>query len=54
MNNEPELIGWDDGKIYFYDFEGKEHCINDEKKLFNDLIKKCDDYYKIFFEKKVE
>lgn len=41
-----ELVGWDDGRIYFYDEAGKEHCINDNDELFNKIVEICIIYFK--------
>ena len=29
-----KLVGWDDGRLYFYDKDEKEFCVNDYPKLF--------------------
>jgi len=39
------LYGWDDGRIYFYNEEGKEFCVNDYQELFSQLVKMCADYF---------
>ncbi|MFH0796109.1 MAG: hypothetical protein V2A65_03520 [Candidatus Omnitrophota bacterium] len=41
-----ELVGWDDGKIYFYDEQSKEYCVNEKKKLLDKIIGMCADYFK--------
>jgi len=42
-----ELHGWDDEKIYFWDEEsGHEWCVSDEKKLYNQLVEICREYFK--------
>ena len=41
-----ELVGWDDGKIYFYDEAGKEHCVNDDDELFKEIMEFCKIYFK--------
>jgi len=38
------LVGWDDGKIYFY-LKGKEHCVSDEPELLEQIIALCQQYY---------
>jgi hypothetical protein len=43
MNNE--LVGWDDGNIYFYDKKGKEHCVNEHSELLRALLAACADYF---------
>jgi len=41
------LHGWDDEKIYFWDEEfGKEWCVSDEEKLYNQLVEICRQYFK--------
>jgi len=44
MTKEPLLVGWDDGKIYFY-LDGKEHCVSDDEILFEQIIALCRRYY---------
>ena len=44
MNEKFQLVGWDDGKIYFY-LNGEEHCISDEPELFAQVIALCRRYY---------
>jgi len=44
MNEKFQLVGWDDGKIYFY-LNGEEHCISDEPELFVQVIALCRRYY---------
>ena len=39
------LYGWDDGRIYFYNEEEKEFCINDYQEFFGQLVKMCADYF---------
>jgi len=41
-----KLVGWDDGKIYFYDEMGKEYCVNDYEELFDKIVGFCVDYFK--------
>jgi len=41
---EYRLYGWDDEKIYFWDGE-KERCVTDEKELYNQILKRCIDYF---------
>ena len=39
--HNPELYGWDDGKIYFWDDESKkEWCVSDKEELYNNANKK--------------
>ncbi len=40
-----KLVGWDDGKIYFYNEKSKEYCVNDYKDLFVRLISMCKEYF---------
>jgi hypothetical protein len=42
-----ELLGWDDNKIYFYDNNGKEFCINDYPDLLQKLKNLCAEYFKV-------
>jgi len=44
MTKEPMLVGWDDGKIYFY-LDGKEYCVSDEEVLFEQIIALCRRHY---------
>ena len=44
MNEKIQLVGWDDGKIYFY-LNGEERCISDEPELFAQVIALCRRYY---------
>ncbi|MBU1487360.1 hypothetical protein KKH56_04845 [bacterium] len=39
-----ELVGWDDGKLYFYDEKGKEYCVNDYKELLDKIVEMCAEY----------
>lgn len=48
MVSKPLLVGWDDGKLYYYDGD-EEKCINDYPDLFGRLISVIKDY----FEKKL-
>jgi hypothetical protein len=41
-----KLVGWDDGKLYFYDEDGKEFCVNDYQELLEQMIKMCAVYLK--------
>lgn len=41
-----KLVGWDDGKIYFYNDEGKEFCVNDYKELLEQMVNMCDEYFR--------
>ena len=43
MNEKSQLVGWDDGKVYFY-LNGEEHCISDEPELFAQVIALCRRY----------
>jgi len=40
-----ELVGWDDGNIYFYDKNKKEFCVNEHPELIKALIAKCAEYF---------
>jgi len=43
---EYRLHGWDDEKIYFWnDEDKKEHCVSEEEKLYNKLLKICIEYF---------
>ena len=44
MPKDPMLVGWDDGKIYFY-LKGEEHCVSGEQELFDQIILLCRQYY---------
>jgi hypothetical protein len=44
MEKEPMLVGWDDGKIYFY-INDKEHCVSDEPELLDRIILLCRQSY---------
>lgn len=47
IGNEYKLYGWDDGKVYFWDYEeGKEHCVTDEAILYEQLLNACLEYFK--------
>lgn len=48
-----ELVGWDDGNLYFYDEAGKEFCVNDYPELFEQILKVCGEYFKQEQEKKI-
>ncbi|MEK6775946.1 MAG: hypothetical protein AABY87_03560 [bacterium] len=43
MSNE--LVGWDDGKIYFYDRNGTEFCVNDHPDLLQKMVEICAGYF---------
>ena len=43
MNNE--LVGWDDGKIYFYDKNGKEFCVNEHPELLRKMVEMSAAYF---------
>lgn len=45
MEDYPRLYGWDDGKVYFYDKDGKERCVTDEPQLLEALIEICQGYF---------
>lgn len=48
MNTEKkdEIYGWDDGNIYFWDhMQNKEWCVSDEEKLYEHLLKICQEYF---------
>ncbi|MBI3990207.1 MAG: hypothetical protein HY347_11400 [candidate division NC10 bacterium] len=45
MGVYPRLYGWDDGKIYFHDEDGKERCVTDEPRLLEILTKICQQYF---------
>ena len=41
------LHGWDNEKVYFWDEEcGKERCVSDEEKLYNQLVEICREYFR--------
>lgn len=44
MDEKLMLVGWDDGKIYFY-LGGREGCVSDEPELFEQVIALCQQYY---------
>jgi len=44
VDEKPMLVGWDDGKIYFY-LKGKEYCVSDEPELLEQIIALCRQYY---------
>lgn len=44
MNNK--LVGWDDGRLYFYDKDEKEFCVNDYQELFERIVAMCAEYFK--------
>ena len=41
-----KLVGWDDGKLYFYDEKGKEYCVNEHKELFDKIVELCVEYFR--------
>lgn len=41
-----ELVGWDDGKLYFYDENSKGYCVNDYKELFDKITDLCIEYFR--------
>lgn len=41
-----KLVGWDDGKLYFYDEEGTEYSVNDHKELFEEIAALCGEYFR--------
>ena len=41
-----KLVGWDDGRLYFYDKDGKEFCVNDYPELFEQIVTMCAEYFK--------
>lgn len=41
-----ELVGWDDGNIYYYDKKGKEHCVNEHPELLRKMVELSADYFK--------
>jgi hypothetical protein len=53
MAKEPTLVGWDDGKIYFY-LNGEEYCVSDEPALFEQIVALCRRYYEQKMERKAE
>jgi hypothetical protein len=40
----PNVHGWDDGKIYFWDGE-KENCVSDYRELIDAITKICQEYF---------
>jgi len=44
MDEKLMLVGWDDGKIYFY-LRDREGCVSDEPELFEQVIALCQQYY---------
>lgn len=40
-----ELVGWDDGKIYFYDMNGNEFGANDHPDLLKKIVEICAGYF---------
>ena len=44
----PDLLGWDNGKIYFYDENRTEYCVSDETDLMANLITICQDFFKSY------
>ncbi len=43
---EPMLNGWDDGKIYYFDENGKTWCVNDYPELFARMMEMCREYFR--------
>jgi len=40
-----ELYGWDDGKIYFMSESGEQFCVNDYEELLLALKRLCRDFF---------
>jgi hypothetical protein len=36
---DPRLYGWDDGKIYYRDDAGREHCVTDMPELLGESLR---------------
>jgi hypothetical protein len=53
MPQEPQLVGWDDGKVYFY-LEGKEYCVSEEAGLLQQIMVLCEQYFERKCEGQVE
>jgi len=41
----PKLYGWDDGSIYFMDGNNHQWCVSEEKKLYERLVRQCEEYF---------
>jgi len=44
IKSQPEIYGWDDGRIYFWDGK-KETCVNDYPELLRRITKLCRRYF---------
>ena len=53
MTKDPMLVGWDDGKIYFY-LNGEEYCVSEEPALFEQIVALCRQHYEQKAERNAE
>lgn len=46
LKQESTLLGWDDGKVYYYDESNVERCVSDYPELLTRLLGTCKNYFK--------